>query len=88
MVAGKLAKAQAAVEKLHSQLHLAGQPHGYLLSQLQAAEADKNAAEVQLKDAQVSNVSLGYVCRQLVMLVCAIKSGETRCEAYLIRVQV
>jgi hypothetical protein len=51
--AGKLSKAQAAVEKLHSQLEGAGQPHGFLLSQLAAAEAAASQAQEQLEAAQV-----------------------------------
>jgi hypothetical protein len=57
--AGKLAKAQAAVEKLHSQLQLAGQPHGFLLSQLAAAEAAASQAQQQLEAAQVGSLTRG-----------------------------
>ncbi|WIA18914.1 hypothetical protein OEZ85_003586 [Tetradesmus obliquus] len=49
---GKLSKAQAALEKLHSQLQLAGQPHGFLLTQLAAAEAAASQAQEQLAAAQ------------------------------------
>jgi septal ring factor EnvC (AmiA/AmiB activator) len=55
--AGKLSKAHAAVEKLHSQLQLAGQPHGFLLSQLAAAEAAASQAQQQLKAAQVGTLA-------------------------------
>lgn len=51
-IQGKLSKAQAAVEKLHSQLQLAGQPHGFLLAQLAAAEAAASQAQQQLEAAQ------------------------------------
>ncbi|KAF6252466.1 hypothetical protein COO60DRAFT_1704276 [Scenedesmus sp. NREL 46B-D3] len=49
---GKLSKAQAAVQKLHSQLQLVGQPHDFLLAQLSAAEAAASQAQEQLEAAQ------------------------------------
>lgn len=54
VAAGVLSKAHAAVEKLQAQLQLAGQPHGYLLSQLAAAQAAADRAQEQLKQAQVT----------------------------------
>jgi hypothetical protein len=44
---------QAAVGKLHRQLQLVGQPHSYLLQQLQAADTAAGQMEQQLAEAQV-----------------------------------
>lgn len=44
---------QAAVGKLHQQLSLVGQPHSFLLKQLQAAEATAAAAQAELAAAKV-----------------------------------
>lgn len=55
--AGKLSKAQAAVQKLHSQLQLVGQPHDFLLAQLSAAEAAASQAQEQLEAAQVCSLT-------------------------------
>eukprot|EP00775_Hariotina_reticulata_P002520 gene2521-2822_t len=54
-VSSQLASAtwpQMAVEKLHKQLQLVGQPHSYLLQQLQATEAAAAKMEQQLSEAQ------------------------------------
>lgn len=59
--AGKLSKAQAALEKLHSQLQLAGQPHGFLLTQLAAAEAAASQAQEQLAAAQVGCLAVWLI---------------------------
>ena len=44
---------QAAVEKLHQQLSLVGQPHNFLIKQLAAAEATAAAAQSELAAAKV-----------------------------------
>lgn len=48
----KLDKAQAAVEKLHQQLSLVGQPHSFLIKQLAAAEATAAATQAELTAAK------------------------------------
>jgi hypothetical protein len=44
---------QGAVEKLHQQLSLVGQPHNFLIKQLAAAEATAAAAQAELAAAKV-----------------------------------
>jgi hypothetical protein len=52
---------QAAVEKLHQQLSLVGQPHSFLVKQLAAAETTAAAAQAELTAAKVRQQGLGAV---------------------------
>lgn len=54
--------AQAAVEKLHQQLSLVGQPHSFLIKQLAAAEATAAATQAELTAAKVTGAVQLAVC--------------------------
>lgn len=58
---------QAAVEKLHQQLSLVGQPHSFLIRQLAAAEATAAAAQAELAAAKVRKELAGRAWRSPVV---------------------